>query len=194
MACPAAQRQTLPHRPDRAAPNPTSSRTARTSKISPPATWKSATVIPSAANMILPRKMKPPATTQTGQNSKQCLMFAIAHGDAVVPRPRKIATRPIGSIATKIGMKASKNFSRSRPGIRWSVFAWPRQSFYTSDPLLYQRNLSAMTTLLPLDLPSASETSSLLFSYSLLCLLDLARPKQSRSTTSARPPTKRTPS
>src|SRR5436309_10699889 len=48
--------------------------------------------------------------------------------EALVPRPMKIATSPIGSIATKTGIKARKNFSIIRHGRR---FHFTEEVFYT---------------------------------------------------------------
>jgi hypothetical protein len=77
----------------------------------PPATWKSETVIPSARKIILPRKMKPTETARLVTSASvpsSCRRFA----SAFPPSPRKIAISPMGSIATKSGMKARRNFSR----------------------------------------------------------------------------------
>src|SRR6266404_3990186 len=63
--------------------------------------------------MILPRKIKPTETSRPVIKPRKawCLRSSLA---ALVPSPMKIATSPIGSIATKTGIKASRNFSITR--------------------------------------------------------------------------------
>src|SRR5438477_6757681 len=112
-------------------PRPSNSRPAKPSKIKPPATWKSATVIPSAAKIIFPRKIKPIATQRAVMIPRKACRFRRSR-EALVPRPMKMATRPIGSMATKTGIKARKNFSIIAA---WSAFsALPKKPSTQSSP------------------------------------------------------------
>ena len=84
------------------------SRPASPSRIRPPATWKSATVIPSATKIIFPRNMNPTAiqsAVKIPTNPWRCR----SSRETLPAKPIKTATSPIGSMATKIGMKATKN-------------------------------------------------------------------------------------
>src|SRR5580704_6942229 len=62
-------------------------------RISPPAIWKSRTVIPSTRKITAPKNKKSSGTPP--------------------PKPRKIAANPTGSMATKSGMNALTNASTS---------------------------------------------------------------------------------
>src|SRR5438046_4063240 len=66
--------------------------------------------MPSAAKIIFPRKIKPTATARAVKIPRRACRFRRSR-EALVPRHMKIATSPIGSIATKTGIKARKNFS-----------------------------------------------------------------------------------
>src|SRR5204863_7736708 len=66
--------------------------------------------MPSAAKIIFPRKIKPTAMQRAVKIPRRACRFRRSR-EALVPRPMKIATSPIGSIATKTGIKARKNFS-----------------------------------------------------------------------------------
>src|SRR4029079_5408494 len=69
----------------------------------------SASVIPSASKITCPRKTNPIATQNAVKipRAAWCLRWS---GEALDASPMNIATSPIGSIATKTGMKATKNF------------------------------------------------------------------------------------
>src|SRR6266404_3145130 len=82
--------------------------------------------------MIFPRKIKPIAMPRAVKIPRSACRFRCSR-EALAPRPIKIATSPIGSIATKIGIKARKNLS---------IILWPEFSLYPGNLLHNVRSRS----------------------------------------------------
>ena len=90
----------------------TRSRAARINRINPPAIWKSLGVIPSAEKIVWPRNKNNSATAPPVHVACVAIFFLVASGTPA-PIARKMAANPIGSIATKSGIKAFRKLSNS---------------------------------------------------------------------------------
>src|ERR1019366_3045598 len=88
-----------------------SSRAAMMKRISPPAIWKSLSPIPIETKIALPSRRKRRATMPPVSVACVAIRLRFSAGTSL-PSARNIAARPMGSIATKRGMKHCRNFVR----------------------------------------------------------------------------------